>query len=333
MRKLSTLFLFTLFLCQGWSQICTVTGSDFAANFIICANNPATESIVFGPASSSSGYGVVLITGTNPTVDLRGLTIYVPKKILIRFSGNVIIDAGTNFQQGDSGPGQQGNSEVQFGAGGTVYKGNPGANSFEVLNDLIVACSADPNPMECLEIQSFLPVELTSFRGAALNDQVELHWTTATELNNDFFAIEHSTDGIAFRTVGQVKGAGTTSEEVQYEFMHRKPIAGTNYYRLKQVDFDGTVDYSDLIAVDMYKRSGGISVFPNPTIDRVVVQLEERPERAAISLMNILGQSIDLTPLTTDLGWELHLADLEPGMYMLRIEANGKIITKQIVKR
>lgn len=331
MRKLSTLFLAMLLVGQVWSQICMVTGSDYATSFINCANDPLTETIIFDDPPRASGYGTIFITGTNPVVDLTGLTILVPPKITLVFSGNVDIDAATNFQT--SGGGTQGNSEVQFGIDGTVYKGNPGANGFHVLNGLIVTCSADPSPMECLEIQSFLPVELTSFRGAALNDQVELHWTTATELNNDFFAIEHSTDGIAFRTVGQVKGAGTTSEEVQYKFMHRKPIAGTNYYRLKQVDFDGTVDYSDLIAVDMYKRSGGISVFPNPTIDRVVVQLEERPERPDLQLYNLLGQRLELPVTGTDLGWELNLSDLHPGMYALRIAYEGKVITRQIVKK
>ncbi|PHN07601.1 T9SS type A sorting domain-containing protein [Flavilitoribacter nigricans] len=330
MRKLSTLLLSLLLATAVQSQNCTVFGSDFASNFIACANDPATVSITFGPPLHPAGYGTVSIEGMDPAVDLSGLTIYVPDKIRLVFTGNIIIDASTNFL---GTGGVSGNSEVQFGEDGTVYKANRGLNSFVALNQLIAGCAQNPDPMECLELVSFLPVELTAFQGAAREDMIELNWSTATELNNDYFEIEHSKDGFSFNTVGKIKGAGTTTEEVQYQFLHRQPVSGTNYYRLRQVDYDGKFEYSDLIAVEMELRDGGVKVYPNPTVDRAVIQLDERPERVEILLTNILGQRIDLIPRVNDLGWEINLGELQAGIYLLRVEANGKTITKQIVKR
>lgn len=331
MRKLSTLFLLILAGWSAWSQTCIVNGSDYATNFIICANDPLTEIIEFAPTTRPNGYGTIFINGTDPVVDLTGKTVLVPPKITLVFTGNVDIDAETNFQT--SSGGTQGNSEVQFGADGTVYKGNPGANGFEVLNGLIVTCSADPNPMECLEIQAFLPVELTAFRGETAGEDVRLEWITATELNNDYFAIEHSPDGVAFRTVGQVKGGGTSSETLAYTFTHRQPVAGPNYYRLKQVDFDGKFEFSELIAVEVAQRTGGIQLFPNPTVGSTLLRLDKTPKNTSFLLTNLLGQRIEREPLATDLGWEFDLSGLPAGVYLLRMEADGEVITRQIVKQ
>lgn len=331
MRKLFTLFLLTLFVWEAWGQTCIVYGSDYATNFINCANDPLTEIIEFGPPPRPSGYGTIFITGTNPVIDLTGITIYVPKKIRLVFSGNVLIDDETNFQTTPDDD-IQGNSEVQFGLDGTAYKGNPGINGFDILNGLIVSCSMEVDPMACIEIESFLPVELTDFQGKAVSSGVELIWITATELNNDYFAVEHSTDGLAFRSVGQVKGAGSSTEELSYNFTHRKPVSGTNYYRLKQVDFDGSYEYSSLIAVEILQRSGSVRLFPNPTIDRVFLQFEGQLDGDKIHLSNLVGNRIDRTPKASDSGWEVDLSGLPSGIYFLRMEANGKTLTRRIVK-
>jgi hypothetical protein len=183
-----------------------------------------------------------------------------------------------------------------------------------------------------ISLEIVLPVELSRFEAKPKNDMVELLWTTSSELNNDFFQVEHSTDGITFTGLGKIKGNGTTNETVNYEFMHRKPITGINYYRLKQVDFDGAFEYSPMVVVNIADRTGGINIFPNPTVDRAVVTLGERPENVKFTFTNILGQGIDLQPVSTATGWEIDLSRLGNGIYVLRAEYEGKVVTRQIVK-
>jgi hypothetical protein len=79
---------------------------------------------------------------------------------------------------------------------------------------------------------------LLYFYGKKAENGVLLSWETATEINNDYFDVEWSMDGISFEKIGQVQGAGTTAEIQLHEFLHKKPVNGNNYYRLKQVDFD-----------------------------------------------------------------------------------------------
>lgn len=125
---------------------------------------------------------------------------------------------------------------------------------------------------------NILPVELISFTAEKTpKDESLLTWVTASEINNDYFEVLHSTDGINFNVVGIVEGNGTTNEMSIYYFVHYSPIFGTNYYQLKQVDFDGTLDYSDIKTIVF--ESSGFDIFfigsitNNPFI-RVVSQEE-----------------------------------------------------------
>jgi len=119
-----------------------------------------------------------------------------------------------------------------------------------------------------------LPVELLFFKAEKKNQTSVLSWATATEINNDHFDIEHSPDGIDFRSIGKVKGAGTTEQPQNYEFIHRQPVTGTNYYRLRQVDFDGAFEYSSIETVtfeDDRQNSANFRIFPNPTGDHLMI--------------------------------------------------------------
>jgi hypothetical protein len=100
-----------------------------------------------------------------------------------------------------------------------------------------------------------LPVTLTSFTGKLVNKQTELRWATASEKNNAEFLVERSLDGRKFETLGTVKGNGTTNVAQYYAFTDAKPAQGTNYYRLKQIDFEGASEYSKIVAV---KNSGAV---------------------------------------------------------------------------
>jgi len=101
------------------------------------------------------------------------------------------------------------------------------------------------------DVAAPLPVELISFRGKSTLEGTLLTWQTATEKNNEGFEIEHSIDGRTWDNIGFTYGNGTSNELNSYEFIHELPVSGINYYRLKQIDFDGQFEYSHIVNVEL----------------------------------------------------------------------------------
>lgn len=146
-------------------------------------------------------------------------------------------------------------------------------------------------------VQSPLPVEWLSFIGWNDGDVNELEWVTATEINNEMFVIERSDDAINFTEIGTVAGSGTTSEEQQYNFTDVSPIIGTNYYRLKQVDFDGSFEYSSIIVVEVeasLAKNAIVKIHPNPTNMLLNIQLQAASNtQFEMRVIDITGRLMD----------------------------------------
>ena len=112
-----------------------------------------------------------------------------------------------------------------------------------------------------------LPVTFSRVAAYAEADRIIVDWATATEINNDYFLVERSSDGRSFEAIGQVYGAGDSDYEQTYRFEDETPRMGrTNYYRLRQVDYDGTESYSEVVQVTLGAGSGQWSVGPNPAV-------------------------------------------------------------------
>ncbi|MDQ3046459.1 MAG: T9SS type A sorting domain-containing protein [Bacteroidota bacterium] len=111
-----------------------------------------------------------------------------------------------------------------------------------------------------------LPIELLSFTGTSLGKVNQLDWTTASELNNDFFTLEHSSDGNFFEPIATVDGAGNSNEIKNYFFIDQSPYNGATYYKLKQTDFDGNSTYSNIVMIENHLDEISVSnIHPNPT--------------------------------------------------------------------
>jgi hypothetical protein len=108
-----------------------------------------------------------------------------------------------------------------------------------------------------------VPITLLNFDAVAKGTNVLATWVTATEINNDYFVVERSTDGINFEQVGTRKGAGNSSNTLYYSMTDLEPFAGVSYYRLRQVDFDGQQSESQLVAVN-FLDNNVLTVYPNP---------------------------------------------------------------------
>ncbi len=177
-----------------------------------------------------------------------------------------------------------------------------------------------------------LPIVLQSFEGVIRNQSATLTWQTASELNNAHFIIETSTQGEVFNRIGEIAGAGTTTEPHDYQFTHHTPSAGVNYYRLKQVDFDGTFAYSKVIAINA-PGSNDIFAFPNPAKDKITLQYDHSKGAGNIQLFDALGRRLNASIGGYAGNYEVKLPEgLAKGTYWLKIERSGKVQTVPVVK-
>ncbi len=141
---------------------------------------------------------------------------------------------------------------------------------------------------------AILPVELSSFKGNNVDAGIALEWITDSEVNNEGFEVEFSLDARSFETVGFVAGSGTTNQAKNYEYMHKTNRPGSLYYRLKQMDFDGGFEYSDVIEVMREKaNNGNIVIFPNPAKEAFTITVSN-PERlnSSVKVTDLLGKII-----------------------------------------
>ncbi len=179
-----------------------------------------------------------------------------------------------------------------------------------------------------------VPVELLSFIAKLNKYNTSLSWTTASEENNSHFDIQHSTDGRNFTTLGKVTGLGTTSQTQHYNYVHHHPANGKNYYRLRQVDFDGAFEYSPTEVVTL-THDWKVQLQPTLANDRVTLLFNESVQAAeVVQLFDVAGRQVYATqidPGTDQL--DVAVGDLEKGMYFVRLSLNGEAHCLKFVRR
>ena len=185
-----------------------------------------------------------------------------------------------------------------------------------------------------------LPVEWLAFTGKAMNGFNQLNWATATEKDNSHFEIQRSSDGNAnFETIGTLKGNGTVYSENSYTFKDNTPLAGVNYYRVKQVDLDGNTSYTNTIAINVAAENLKEVFYPNPTNAVLTYQFEAtRVEQLSIQVIDLLGQVVLESTYQTQLGINssrLNVKALQVGTYFVRVmnEEGTIVTTAQIIKQ
>lgn len=182
-----------------------------------------------------------------------------------------------------------------------------------------------------------VPVELTSFNASVNIDGVELSWSTATELNNSGFQIERSS-GNSFEDIGFVGGLGTTTENQSYSYLDNTVESGTYTYRLKQIDFDGTFEYSNTVEVS-FMNPAAYSLeqnFPNPFNPSTKIKYVIPEESfVTIKVIDVLGREV--MTLVNEIkqagNYEIEFKGekLSSGMYLYRMESGNFISTQKML--
>ena len=261
--------------------------------------------------SSASGTAVCL--GANSCTNLTNLNNNLTNSFdapggqaVVRYTGNALLNSPLTNNE----------SVVVCRATGATTSGGSNFGRATVVN----------NCASCEEaVFAPLPVELLFFDGKPEKESIGLSWATATELDNDYFSIEKSTDGIDWMVLENIPGAGNSTMNLQYTFKDNAPEAGIQYYRLKQTDFDGTFTYSAAIAINFEGSTNGnsIAVYPNPNSSN---QLNFRGIGLDLSytleLKKVTGELLYHQTLNTH---SIALPDLEKGIYLITLKAEGNL--------
>lgn len=184
-----------------------------------------------------------------------------------------------------------------------------------------------------------LPVELLSFNAIKHEDAVKLIWVTAAEINNDYFEIERSADGEQWEVIGSVGGAGTSTEKITYEFVDYQFCSSACYYRLKQVDYDESYDYSDVKLVqrsaDDDNDNTALKIYPIPVGETSTIAFTAgKTDTYLLSMNSISGERILESKVVCSEGhntFEVATAKLSKGIYyILMRDVSGKILNRTV---
>jgi len=172
-----------------------------------------------------------------------------------------------------------------------------------------------------------LPIHLLSFTAEQVEQDVLLQWATATEINNNYFTIERSKNGIEWLPLGIIPGAGNSNNTENYFFTDKNPLEGKSYYRLKQTDYDGQSSYSKILYVSM-DHPGSVEIFPIPADDKLTINFSSlKPNR--IYLYNTRGSCVQPEAVYSENSASLNTESLPSGLYVIHLLKDDLLISKQ----
>jgi len=178
-----------------------------------------------------------------------------------------------------------------------------------------------------------LPVELLSFEAEAVAKKIELKWITGSEENSDRFVIEHSTDALTFVELGTEAAAGYSTTQEVYNYEHEHPVSGINYYRLRQLDFDGAEELSDIRAVKFIQKDL-FQIRQSADFSSIEVDFREGlKSKGDLRVFDLSGRLINRFGLERSVeNKSIDISNYEIGHYVLQVESGGESLVKPFVK-
>jgi len=186
-----------------------------------------------------------------------------------------------------------------------------GSDCFDTTDDSSAGCT--------YTVSFSLAVEMISFKAVKNGSVSDLNWITSSESNNEKFEIERSVDGVNFEILGHVMGAGNSTQEVKYQYTDTAPIKGINYYRLKQIDYNGVFSYSEVQSLN-YDLINRTQIYPNPMVDKATVEFAV--DEAELRILNLDGKLIGKYKISS--GNIVDTSHLQTGVYIFTLmDLNG----------
>jgi F5/8 type C domain/Secretion system C-terminal sorting domain len=283
-----------------------------------------TSRFIFLGLESGNGDGVVVVYRSTPGGPTDSITLSgYPAPYYVRLS-----KTGTMFSAYIS---PDGNTWTQVGSAlnlnfGTnpIYTGMAVTSSYNsVLSTATFTFFPPSQP---------LPIKLVSFTASNINNEfVYLQWATSMELNSSYFDVERSTDGVTFQKITSVKAIGNSDVMQNYSAQDPNPAEGINYYRLKEVDLDNNVTYSQVRPVRFGKQPDPI-IYPNPSTSYfdVIAGSETVSE---ITLFNVSGKTLlSVQNQSGSSTISISTADLAPGVYIVQIKTASRVYEQKLLR-
>jgi uncharacterized delta-60 repeat protein len=303
-------------------------------NHIARLNSDGTLDASFNPGTGTVGTiismalqsdGKILIGGT--FLSYNGTT----RNRIARLNSDGSLDTGFNPGSGANGDvnaiALTSTDDAVLGGGFTTYNGTSSSKIAQVYSPT-----------------SPLPVSWLYFTGNATKEGNKLNWATVTEKDSRAFVIERSIDGINFEAAGEVKAAGNSNQELRYTFSDKNGSvlgAKTVYYRLKQLDFSGSFEYSRIIALRKDSRNSGLSsVYPNPFTNELKLEFANAPvdpQTMQVFLTSMEGKTVYAEQIKRASGAFQaklkNLPEMKAGIYMLKIISEGQTTVQKVIKQ
>ncbi len=307
-----------------------VTGVDFGIERAPVANdvtdtghvNPGGTNTVMVPVLNGSDpeQGILPGTGKNDTVKI----ISLPTNAILYYNGTVVT------------------------AGQVINNYDPALLTIDPDDGLITviftysevdAAQISSTPAKVtIPFTSALPVKLGNFSGKANDGKADLCWSVLSEINTTYYEIEKSSDGIYFEPIGRIHAKASETNQIVYTLTDSQPLKGNNYYRIKIVDRDGSISYSNIITVNFNKTSVAIcTVKPNPFISSIDTDIElMKTTLIKVYITDASGKLVYQKNINCNKGANHinlnNLGELSSGIYILNVLVDNTIVRERLVK-
>lgn len=317
-KQIVTLLFVLTLLFSGGKSFASSGSSNANGNW----NNPSTWLFNGIPRTPMCGDSIYIPAGMTVTVNSQESYTACVIPMYIEISG---ILQFTNGNKLDLPCG----SIVVINAGGLLKKATAGGgnSTFISICNNVEWSAGDGDLQGPAVLGEPLPVSLLSF-SASVNDRktVDINWATASEINNSYFIVQRSANNLSYSDVVSVDGAHNSNQIINYSATDELPFEGISYYRLCQVDFDGTRTYYHPAAVRI-GESISVTLFPNPASDFLWIEV---PSNVHATISDMYGKIISDKTLTKGIS-STDVKELAAGVYTLQILTGGETIVRKFV--